>query len=75
MAAKDVVVMTIRRAECRAPGCTWRGGEWPGYQEANAERLAHLNWHILGQPTGDVVDAVVHAAGCDSRDCEGACNG
>ncbi len=45
--AKDVQVRKLFRAECSRPGCGWTGGEHATFQDANAERLAHLNRHIL----------------------------
>jgi len=47
--AKDVSVEKIFRARCHLPGCeAWRGGEYPDFQGANADRQAHLTWHVLG---------------------------
>jgi hypothetical protein len=43
--AKDVTVDHLYRARCHRPGCTWAGREYPTYQDANGERLAHLAWH------------------------------
>jgi hypothetical protein len=44
---KDVTVGKLFRARCHRPGCCWAGGDHLSYQDANTERLAHLNQHIL----------------------------
>lgn len=49
--AKDVVVVTIRRARCLL--CEWAGGEHDNYQDANAERLGHLKAHNTAGQEGD----------------------
>jgi hypothetical protein len=47
--AKDVSVEKIFRARCHLSGCeAWRGDEYPDFQGANADRQAHLTWHVLG---------------------------
>jgi hypothetical protein len=43
--ARDVQVDKLFRARCRRPGCGRAGGEHATYQDANAERQAHLNTH------------------------------
>lgn len=48
--AKSVSVEKLFRARCHVPGCGWAGAEHATYQDANDERLAHLNWHSLGAP-------------------------
>jgi hypothetical protein len=45
--ARDVQVDKLFRARCRRDGCGWTGGEHAAYQEANAEREAHLKQHTL----------------------------
>jgi len=45
--AKDVAMVKLFRACCVRDGCGWRGTEHETCQGANAERLAHLNQHIL----------------------------
>ena len=45
--AKDVAVVKLFRARRARDGCGWRGADHATYQDANAERLAHLNRHIL----------------------------
>lgn len=40
-----VVVRGLLRAECLIPGCGWTGEPHGTYQEANAEREAHLQEH------------------------------
>lgn len=49
---RDVTVDKLWRASCHRPGCDWVGAEHATYQDANAERLIHLNQHILagGEP-------------------------
>jgi hypothetical protein len=44
--ARDVRVDKLYRARCRR--CDWMGDGHVAYQEANDERLANLNQHILG---------------------------
>ena len=44
--ARDVRVDKLHRARCLR--CDWIGGEHAAYQEANDERLAHLDQHTLG---------------------------
>ena len=46
--ANAVRVDNLFRARCQLPGCGWTGGEHGAYQDANAEREGHLNWHRLG---------------------------
>jgi hypothetical protein len=46
--AKDVTVRKLFRPECHRPGCGWTGAEHATFADASAERLDHLNWHILG---------------------------
>ena len=46
--ARDVRVDKLYRARCLRHPCGWMGGEHAAYQDANDERLAHLNQHILG---------------------------
>jgi hypothetical protein len=47
--AKDVQVDKLFRARCNIPGCGWSTViPYKTYQEANAQRLVHLNAHILG---------------------------
>jgi hypothetical protein len=48
--AKDVQVDKLFRAGCHRPGCGWTGTEYAAFADANAERQAHLNHHILGAP-------------------------
>lgn len=43
-----VVVKGLQRAECLIPGCNWAGEVYGTYQEANAERVAHLEEHRNG---------------------------
>ena len=51
ISAKSVSVDKLFRARCHVPGCGWTGCEHATYQDANTERLAHLNQHILaGDP-------------------------
>lgn len=45
--ARDVTVSKLFRARCHRPGCGWASGEHATYQDANDERLAHLNRHIV----------------------------
>ncbi len=45
--ARDVQVDKLYRARCHRPGCGWTGGEHATFQDANADRLAHLNRHTL----------------------------
>ncbi len=47
--AKDVAVVKLFRASCLRDGCGWRGADHGTYQDANAERQAHLNQHILAE--------------------------
>ena len=47
--AKDVAVAGLFRACCARDGCGWRGADHATYQDANPERLAHLNQHILAE--------------------------
>jgi hypothetical protein len=50
--ARDVQVDKLFRARCRRDGCGWTGGEHATYQEANAEREAHLKQHTLAVEDG-----------------------
>lgn len=43
--AKAVCVVKIWRASCLLPGCDWEGEDSGSYQEANQDRLAHLEEH------------------------------
>ncbi len=47
VSAKSVSVEKLFRARCHLPGCGWTGGEHATYQDANTDRQAHLNQHIL----------------------------
>ena len=49
---RDVQVDKLFRARCHRPGCGWAGGEHAAFQDANAERQAHLNQHILASGDG-----------------------
>jgi hypothetical protein len=44
---RDVQVDKLFRARCHRPGCGWTGTEHAAFQDADAERQAHLNQHIL----------------------------
>ncbi len=47
--AKDVSVEKIFHARCHLSRSeAWRGDECPDFQGANADRQAHLTWHVLG---------------------------
>jgi hypothetical protein len=48
--AKDMQVDKLFRARCHSPGCDWTDTEYAAFADANAERQAHLNHHILGAP-------------------------
>ena len=43
--AEDVTVETYKRAECHL--CEWTGALLNSYQEANEERLGHMDVHRL----------------------------
>ena len=48
--ASAVSVARLFRARCQLPDCGWAGAEHATYQDANAERQAHLTWHRLAEP-------------------------
>ena len=44
---RDVQIDKLYRARCHRPGCGWTGAEHAAYQDASAERQAHLSQHLL----------------------------
>jgi hypothetical protein len=43
--AKDAVVARVFQAQCRRPGCDWRGAVKNSYEAANRDRTMHLDHH------------------------------
>jgi hypothetical protein len=43
---RDVQIDKLYRARCHRAGCGWTGADHATYQDASAERHAHLNQHI-----------------------------
>jgi hypothetical protein len=43
--ANAVAVARVFQAQCRLPGCDWRGDPKSSYEAANMQRTAHLDEH------------------------------
>jgi len=55
--ARDVQIAHLRQARCQVPGCDWAGPLRGTYDEANADRMTHLDSHrtlisIMGSNDG-----------------------
>lgn len=55
--ANAVEVARVFQARCRLDGCDWAGKPAGAYQEANAERQAHLEEHRRQAAAGEVPGA------------------